>query len=124
MIIVTCGILYFKNKILITQRNKNKKEFPLFWEFPGGKANINETIIDCISREIKEELNLYIDFKEIIFIKNNYLNKYNLYYCKCNIINIDNIKMNNEIKDYKLVNKEELINYNLIPGDKEIINLI
>lgn len=33
---VTCAIVYFKDKILVTQRIETMK-LPLKWEFPGGK---------------------------------------------------------------------------------------
>lgn len=36
-------------------------ELPLKWEFPGGKLEINENEVDCIKREIREELNIEID---------------------------------------------------------------
>ena len=51
MIIVSCGIIKYNNKYLITQRSKNKKEFPSYWEFPGGKCNNNENIEDCLKEK-------------------------------------------------------------------------
>lgn len=61
---VTCAIIEKAQDILIAQRNE-KMSNPLKWEFPGGKINKNETIDDCIIREIKEELdiNIYIKYK-------------------------------------------------------------
>jgi 8-oxo-dGTP diphosphatase len=35
-------------------------KLPLKWEFPGGKLENDESEIDCIKREIKEELNIEI----------------------------------------------------------------
>ena len=124
MINVTCGIIEYNNMILISQRSKNKLEYPLYWEFPGGKCLDNEKIEECLQRELKEELNIDVIFKKIIYIKMKYLNKYNLYYCLCKVNDISNLKINDEINDYKLINKKELKNINLIPGDKKIIDYI
>ena len=121
MIKVTCGIIKYYDKYLITQRSKNKKEYPLYWELPGGKCETNESIENCLIREIKEELNINVKFKNIIYIKNNFLNKYDLYYCLCST-NDQNIKVNNEIEKYKNIDKNELLNYNFIPSDKIVIN--
>jgi 8-oxo-dGTP diphosphatase len=55
MIDVTCAIIEYDNKVLITQRSE-KMHLSLKWEFPGGKVNKNEKTEDSIIREIKEEL--------------------------------------------------------------------
>jgi len=122
MINVTCGIIKNNNKFLITQRSKNKKEFPLYWEFPGGKCKENESIEDCLKRELKEELNINVEYEYVLYVKKKFMNKYDLYYCLCNT-DCEDLKYNEEIEDYALVNKEEILNYNLISGDKEIIKL-
>jgi len=121
MIKVTCGIIKNNNKFLITQRSKNKKEFPLYWELPGGKCQENESIENCLKRELKEELNIDIEYEYILHIKEKFMNKYDLYYCLCSSDCID-LKYNEEIEDYILINKEEILNYNLIPGNKDLIN--
>lgn len=60
---VTCAIILFDNKILAVQRSETMK-LPLKWEFAGGKIESGESEIDCIKREIFEELNIKIEVKE------------------------------------------------------------
>jgi 8-oxo-dGTP diphosphatase len=60
MLNVTCAIIKIGNKILVTQRSE-KMKLPLKWEFPGGKLEDYETEIECIKREIKEEINIDIE---------------------------------------------------------------
>ena len=59
MLPVVCAIIYVGNRILVTQRSQ-KMKLPLKWEFPGGKLKNGESEIECIKREIKEELNIEI----------------------------------------------------------------
>jgi len=56
---VTCAIIEQNDKILITQRGANM-EHPFKWEFPGGKIKQGETAIECITREILEELQVVV----------------------------------------------------------------
>lgn len=60
MIDVVCAIIFFGDKVLVTQRGPEMK-MPLKWEFPGGKIEDGENEIDCIKREIKEEINIEIE---------------------------------------------------------------
>ena len=54
---VTGAIIQKENKFLICRRGPNEKAAGL-WEFPGGKLEINETLEECILRELKEELDI------------------------------------------------------------------
>ena len=54
---VTCAIIQYDNKILAVQRSETMK-LPLKWEFAGGKIESGESEIDCVKREIFEELNI------------------------------------------------------------------
>jgi 8-oxo-dGTP diphosphatase len=60
MIEVTCAIIVNDSKILAVQRGPESSH-PWKWEFPGGKIQNNETAVQCIIREIEEELLLRID---------------------------------------------------------------
>lgn len=55
MIDVTAAVCQQDGKILICQRPA-EKNFGLLWEFPGGKAEANETLEECLKRELREEL--------------------------------------------------------------------
>ena len=57
MIRVACAIIFFGDQILVTQRSAAMK-MPLKWEFPGGKVEKEESDLDCIKREISEEINI------------------------------------------------------------------
>jgi len=86
-IIKAGGMIIYKNKILIVQSNFNK------WGFPKGTRNRGEGVLECATREIKEETSLVIDLTEndrLLYIFNNTV----MYYKKLNYkpkININRI---------------------------------
>jgi len=55
--VIPCGVAVIRRgrEFLIAQRKANDT-FPLFWEFPGGKKNSDETFEACVAREVREEL--------------------------------------------------------------------
>lgn len=120
MINVTCAIIRIDNKILVTQRSE-KMKLPLKWEFPGGKLERNENEIECIKREIKEELNIEID---VLRNLSNNLHDYgafaiNLIPFVANYIS-GNIQLL-EHKDYKLLKKNELLDLDWAEADLPIV---
>ena len=120
MINVTCAIIYFDNKILVTQRSE-KMKLPLKWEFPGGKLEDGESEIDCIKREIKEEINIEIEILEKI---SNSVYDYGTF--KINLIPFISNYVSGEIilsehKDYKLLEKNELLSLDWAEADLPIV---
>lgn len=60
---VTCAIITIDGKILAVQRSK-RMNLPMKWESPGGKIEPDETEMECIQREIREELNIEIEVQK------------------------------------------------------------
>ena len=59
MIIVTAAIIRNADRILLTRRRADA-DLPDLWEFPGGKVEANESLIEALHREIREELGIEI----------------------------------------------------------------
>ncbi|GAA4069261.1 (deoxy)nucleoside triphosphate pyrophosphohydrolase [Flavobacterium cheonanense] len=120
MINVTCAIILIEDKILVTQRSE-KMKLPLKWEFPGGKLEEDENEIDCIQREIKEEINIEIEILEKL---SNSIYDYGTF--KINLIPFISNYVSGEIilsehKDYKLLDKSELLNLDWAEADLPIV---
>ncbi len=57
---VAVGIVFNeRNEVLIAQRPPDKSYSGL-WEFPGGKAEANETILQALKRELQEEVGIQV----------------------------------------------------------------
>ena len=69
-IIVGAAVVSDGNKVLISQRRENQMLGGL-WEFPGGKKENNESIKECIARELLEELGIIIEIQEKIITVNH-----------------------------------------------------
>ena len=62
---VTAGFIWKGRKLLLAQRYA-KGMLGGLWEFPGGKKESNETLRECLRREIDEELGIEVEVKEPI----------------------------------------------------------
>ncbi len=117
---VTCAIIHFGNKVLAVQRSETMK-LHLKWEFAGGKIEKGESEIDCIKREIFEELNIQIEInKKLTPVIHQYLDfKIELIPFTAKYISGELILK--EHSDFVLVNKEELINLDWAEADLPIL---
>lgn len=70
---VAVGVVRDKNgNILLTQRAKHAHQGGL-WEFPGGKLEANETVMQALQRELHEEVGITVQAaKPLIKIKHDY----------------------------------------------------
>ena len=117
MITVVAALIEKDNKYLIAKRSTGDPNVLGKWEFPGGKLKDNESEMDAIEREIKEEFELDIKAKK--FLINNvceYPTKVvDLRLFECEYISGDfNLHDHSE---YKFVDKLDIITFDLCPAD-------
>lgn len=117
MITVVAALIKKNNKYLIARRSTGSADVLGKWEFPGGKVEPGESEEHAIEREIKEEFEM--DIKAVKYITNNvceYPSKIidlRLYECKY----LSGDFHLHDHSEYKFVNKNKIINYDLCPAD-------
>lgn len=117
MIKVVAALIEKNGKFLIARRSTGDPNVFGKWEFPGGKVEPEENEINAIEREIKEEFELIIKAKEFVI---NSICEYptkvvDLRLYKCDY---ESGEFNlHDHSEYKWVNKEELLEYDLAPAD-------
>ena len=67
-ITVAVGILIDDaGRVLVTRRAPDAHQGGL-WEFPGGKVEENETLLEALTRELKEELGVLVEATEALMV--------------------------------------------------------
>lgn len=113
---VSAAIFLKKDEVLIAKRGKNK-HLSGYWEFPGGKQEEDETIFECLEREIFEEFNVKCKTKNIFF---ECIYDYDNASIKLIAIFSDLLDESIELKvhdEYKWVKIAKLLEYTLAPAD-------
>lgn len=54
------GVLYQNNQVLMASRPLDKVHAG-YWEFPGGKIEISESVPEALVRELKEEIGVIVE---------------------------------------------------------------
>lgn|SRR5690554_113409 len=118
---VVCAIIHQENKILAVQRSE-KMALPLKWEFPGGKIEENESEVDCIKREIKEELNIDIKIKKRLTPSSHSYEDFSIELIPYISVYQSGVLTLNEHKQRLWLDKEALINLDWAEADVPIVN--
>ena len=113
-------LLMFRRKI----KNGITKEY---YAIPGGGLEENETLEECVKREIKEEFNLEIEVKEQLGIVEDEKNIGYIY--NCSIISGtpklggEELEQNNDANYYEVrkIKLSEIDNYNILEENKALI---
>ena len=123
MIDVVAAVIKKNNLYFIAQRNRNK-HFAYCCEFPGGKVDKQETFENALKREIKEELSINIRVFNHIASKKYKDEKIdvNVHYFLCESLN-ENIILS-EHEDMKWLQKNDLKQFKMAPGDSKIIKYL
>ena len=122
---VVAAIIFFENKILVTQRKFHKNPALSYkFEFPGGKVENNEDKITALRRELLEELNLELtNFKHFASYDYSYeVDKIKLHFFLSNIKELRLLLKVHEA--YKLVTVKKLSKLDWLAADYQVIEML
>ena len=110
--------------LILIDRRLDKGLLGGFWEFPGGKIEGNETVQECIKREILEEIGIEIAVdSHLITIDHTYSHfRVNLQVYNCRYLSGQARAI--ECEEIRWVTIEELDNYTFPAANQEIIRAL
>jgi len=120
---VTAAVIRNRGKILITQRPE-KGLLGGLWEFPGGKKEPQETLEQCLKREIQEELNIDIKVGQcFIQVRHAYTHfRITLHCFFCRKLKGRILPLG--VKDFRWVYPEELNRFPFPRADQKVIEYL
>lgn len=123
MVQVTAAVIVKDGKILIAKR-KDGGRLANKWEFPGGKLEPNETMVQCLKRELNEEFGIEVNIDSFICMnKHRYtFGELELYAYKVKLISEKFLlRDHNEVK---WVLPSELLLYDFAEADIPVCNRV
>tara|TARA_B100001248_G_scaffold249100_1_gene221982 strand:+ start:221 stop:643 length:423 start_codon:yes stop_codon:yes gene_type:complete len=120
--VVAC-VLIKNEKILITSRPKIKT-FAGFFEFPGGKVEKGEYLLEALEREMIEELGISLDFSKVFYLKKYKIHEQNIYLNFFLCLKWFGKIKNKERQKLKWIFPTELNNYNLLKSNESFISFL
>jgi mutator protein MutT len=121
-IVVTAAVIDRDGRFLVTRRQQGV-HLEGYWEFPGGKCDPGETIAACVSRELREELDVDIHVgKEIFRTSHAYADRtVELHFVACRLRGDPRPQVGQEMR---WAEREGLSRLPFPPADVELIRLL
>ena len=120
-ILVVAGIIKRGESILICQRRRSDA-YGLQWEFPGGKVEPGEPLVDALSRELQEELAIKADIgPEVFRLRHQYPDRY-VEVAFFAVTHFSGEVSNQVFEAVKWATRSTLLQHNFLEADRELVN--
>jgi A/G-specific adenine glycosylase len=122
---VSAGIIWDEKgeQILIAQRPTNKMLGGL-WEFPGGKCEKNESLSDCLKRELREELAIEVEVGDKLTVIEHGYSHFTITLHAFHCTHRAGTPTALEVADFRWVKQEELDQFAWAKTDLQIIKAL
>ncbi|MDH5642512.1 MAG: (deoxy)nucleoside triphosphate pyrophosphohydrolase [Nitrospira sp.] len=120
---VAAGLIHQDGRYLVARR-KPGVHLAGFWEFPGGKREADESITECLKRELWEELGVRVDSPiPYRIVRHDYPEKtVELHFFRCVIE--AGVAAPLDCEEIRWVRPEELTVLKLPPADQAIVEAL
>jgi len=120
---VAAGLLYHEGRYLIARR-KPGVHLAGFWEFPGGKKEAGESIVECLHRELFEELHVKVGCPiPYQIVQHEYAEKIvELHFFRCVLEQGPPVPVDGQ--EIRWVSPKELTQFQFPPADQVVIDAL
>jgi mutator protein MutT len=121
-IVVTAAVIERSGRFLVTRRQRGVHLAGL-WEFPGGKCDAGETLVACLARELREELDVDARIGAEIFATSHAYpeRSVELHFFSCELLGTPAPQQGQQMR---WVPREELAALEFPPADAELIAML
>jgi 8-oxo-dGTP diphosphatase len=121
-LVVTAAIIERDGRFLVTKRQQGV-HLEGYWEFPGGKCEAGESLIACLARELREELDASAQVGEEVFTTTHaYPDRVvELHFLRCELHDEPRPQLGQEMR---WVPRDDLAALAFPPADAELIGLL
>ena len=120
IVVATAAIIQNDSGILICKR-RDGDNFGGLWEFPGGKLEWGESPIECLKREIKEELDIEVfDLKLYDIVSMPYPNGHHVILIFYTVGSFEGNPKQIECSEFIWAKKNDLENLDFLKADEGI----
>lgn len=121
---VVAALIVQSNRLLICQRREGDP-FALKWEFPGGKVEPGEDLMQALSRELREELEIEVPSAREIFRHNHtYRDEVQVELIFFRVDEYRGKIANKVFHDVRWAGLEELKQFDFLDGDLPLIEML
>ena len=113
---VIAAVIFKADRVLICQRPIHKRHGGL-WEFPGGKLEAGETLLEAARRELQEELSV-----QVVRVGQIYLALHDPgseFVIQFTDVEIEGIPAAVEHQELAWINPRAILSYSLAPSDRK-----
>jgi mutator protein MutT len=121
-VVVGAAVVERAGRVLVAKRQAGV-HLAGYWEFPGGKCQRGESLADCITREMREELNVGVTVGEEIFATSHEYPErtVELHFLRCELIGEPAPQLGQEIR---WVPRRQLGTLAFLPADAQLIRVL
>ena len=121
-VVVTAAVVEIDGRFLVTRRQKGV-HLEGVWEFPGGKCDRDESLKDCLARELFEELDIPSRVGPELFTTTHAYpdRSIELHFFRCELLGEPRAALGQEMR---WVQREDLAAMEFPPADAELIQIL
>ena len=121
--LVVCAAVIERDGLFLVTRRQKGVHLEGYWEFPGGKCRSGETLTTCLSRELREELDVEVDVKKEVFTTTHVYPEraVELHFLKCDLRGKPIPRLGQQIR---WATRDELAQLPFPPADIELIRML